>query len=199
MGLNPSFRKKGKWPGVEGSLADDLVVHPADFFAWAGVAGGRSDRHDLAVRVEQAAKEKHHFFSLARDIVDRLRVQPQSWHHFDIFAVREPSSLKLFDVCMRDGKLSDFGEALWNLFVEALEGCRPKMVIFFSAEASRIYKARREPREDVNRGCHVDDFGSGPVPVLFAGFPTYMDLFSRARLMWHADKLWNGNWPVSTP
>ncbi|CAN7773373.1 hypothetical protein LJR290_007649 [Variovorax sp. LjRoot290] len=83
--------------------------------------------------------------------------------------------------------MTHFGEAQFKLFEQLLVAARPRILVIVNALASRLYLQVRSAtvRANEDLGCHIDVIADRKVPVLFSGFPTYMDHFTRARLEWH--------------
>ena len=204
VGLNPSFsddKSKG-WSHIKDvERLQDVWHSPRAHFKW-----NPQDRSSFCKEktnlVERYARERHPFFAPIRKLHQTVtRNRSMEWQHIDMFFLRETDHHRLqgtvFDRYPKEEqplKLTTFGAAQFCCFEQLLEASEPLVIVIFNALASRLYKQTRHAtlRSDTARGCMVDRIAGGEVPVLFSGFPTYMDHFSRERLEWHIGHVLGG-------
>jgi hypothetical protein len=187
VGLNPSFSNDA-WNRM---LREKNVFKEKDANAYFSFHDNQDYSLEVAIEAEEIAREEYiPYFGQIESIGKYF---DRTVEHIDMFASRETNSKECKDIVLgKNGDLSPFGKAQYDIFCDLLSLLEPIAIVVINASASRIFKQEMSPlKYDKQSGVYWPERNSGmqsKPPIFFSGMLSgqhSLDVNSRDRLFWH--------------
>jgi hypothetical protein len=180
IGLNPSFSQKG----FRSILKDSpySYIKPNNYYHWHN---RKEFDPEIAKEIEKLAKRNHSYFNNFWKISDSVKME---WEHIDLFFYRQTKQKDFITRIYTDKVLNSFGKNQLNLSKKLITEANPKVIVVANAHASKMINDEFNATFNEDTGYHNIHLNGKSIPLFLTSMFTYMDTFSRKRLIWHIKK-----------